>query len=80
MKQWKTTMPREKPSAGKVHFLMSSKSVGRSRAELFGEISETKARLMWELAQMSDEEISDIGIERLMPSNAKLTGEAGGDL
>lgn len=66
MKQWKVPMPKPAPGAGKVHFAMASKMVNGARAELHAEFSEVKARLMWKLSQMSDDQIAKtIGLDAL---------------
>ena len=66
MKQWKVPMPKNAPGTGNVHFAMASKMLNGARAELHAEFSETKARLMWKLSQMSDEQIAKtVGLDAL---------------
>lgn len=50
MNEWKATMPRTKPEAGKVHFVMALKRANGTRLELAGPLDEAGAMEVWKLA------------------------------
>jgi hypothetical protein len=51
MSEWKASMPRTAPAAGKVHIVVALK--GMSRSELSGELPADQARAALMLAQVS---------------------------
>lgn len=72
--KWKATLPRSNPQKGNVFFVFATKHSSGSRGEMTGEISLTKAQLVWKLVNMSDEKIAEAitGTAFDMTPNTKL--------